>query len=308
MRSFNDSTILDEKLNYIEHFVNWCYSEHNAYYIRGTLNSQELTDIMSTGNNLLCDFSRIIDEFLAVDRSKKELFCDLGPMGVNATTDDAELQAVFRLFKIYWLSQDIKNTGEITAPLQLLSMNYPMITCHPGSDKRFALFFLCKPIESIPYVYIDYSHCEYKFYESWNYEHCDTVEKIIACFPNFYHESYHSVYEWIEMWQEGCSPHNTPVYNGIKKYNKKVGTWAKNKDKIAVWHLSYYDAKHRIGMTKDLEMLWDINLQDDSTLYIGDHRIIKENGIWRPDNGNFNASYNPISPIDRYTPYNSRWF
>ena len=135
-----------------------------------------------------------------------------------------------------------------------------------------------------------------------------TAEKIENCFVNFEHPTFNTVYEWIEMWRDGCSPHNTPVYTGLKKYHKKMDTWNDYRFKMAFWHLSYYDAIHREGMWQDIDMLWDIQQQDDHTLWIGPKRMIKQNGIWRPDNGNFNTIYNPTSPIDCTTPYSSRWF
>ena len=307
MRSFQQSTNVTTKRTYIQHFVDWCNSTHNAYYIRGTLDSQAFYDVLTIGLNSLKDFSRIIDDFLRVDRYKKEKFADLGPLRVNADTKDDDLRAVFRLFKIYWLAQDINHKQTIHAPVQLLSFGYPMINCHPGSDKRYSIMFLTDPID-VPYVYIDYSTVPYKFYENWDYEVCDTAEKIENCFVNFEHPTFNTVYEWIEMWRDGCSPHNNPVYTGLKKYHKKMDTWNDYRFKMAFWHLSYYDAIHREGMWQDIDMLWDIQQQDDHTLWIGPKRMIKQNGIWRPDNGNFNTIYNPTSPIDCTTPYSSRWF
>tara|TARA_B100000965_G_scaffold346_1_gene319 strand:+ start:2424 stop:3350 length:927 start_codon:yes stop_codon:yes gene_type:complete len=308
MRSFNQSTDLSEKRSYLQHFIDWSETTHNAYYIRGSISSQVFYDVLSNnGMRVLNDFSRIIDNFLRVDRSKKELFCKIGPMYVHAD-GDPDLLALYKLFKIYWLTQDINRQGKITAPVQMLSFGYPAINCHPGSDKSYAIMFLAEPLDELPFVYIDYAQVNYKFYKDWDYEICDTAEKIEACFPNFTHPSFHTVYEWMELWRNDCNPHNMPVFNGIRKYHKKLNTWGENRFKIAVWHLSYFDAIHREGMLNDIDMLWDIKLIDDNTLLIGEHRLTKEYGIWRPDNGNFNAIYNPVSPIDKYTPYSSHWF
>lgn len=308
MRSFQQSTNLETKRSYLRHFVDWSESTHKAKYIRGHIDSQVFTDILSGGKNVLSDFSRIIEDFLRVDRATKELFCELGPMRVNADNPNEDLKAVYRLFKIYWLAQDINESGRIHAPVQMLSFGYPTVNCHPGSDKRYSIMFLTKPMEDVPFVYIDYDDVDYKFYENWEHEVCDTPEMIEGAFENFTHRTFNSVYEWIEMWRPGCSPHNTPVYNGIKKYHKKMDTWNHRRTSVGVWHLSYYDGIHREGMLRDLDMLWDIQLQDDNTLWIGPTRLIKESGIWRPDHGGFNSVYAPVSPVDRYTPYSACWF
>ncbi len=309
MRTFQQSTDLATKRQYIDHFLDWSSSTHKAKYITGNIDSQEFTNILSGGKNLLADFSRIIDDFLAAPREKKDEFVEIGPVNVTAEHADDHLKAIYRLFKIYWLGRDITQNG-ISAPVQLLSFGYPTINCHPGSDKRYGIIFLAKPQEQIPYVYIDYEDCEYKFYEDWeDVTECTEPEDIMDAFPNFTHKTFHCVYEWIEMWRDGCNPHNIPVYNGIKKYHKKATKdWGNQRTSIAVWHLSYYDAIHRQGMTADMDMLWDIQQQDDYTLWIGDTRFTKSQGIWKPDNANFESVYNPLSPIDKYTPYSSRWF
>jgi len=307
MRTFQQNTNDRVKEGYIDHFLDWSSSTHNAKYITGTVTSQEFTDILTGGKNVLADFTRIIDNFLNVSAEKKQLFYEMGPMKVTAENPDEDLRHLYRLFKIYWLGKNIDRNG-ITSPVQLLSFGFPTVNCHPGSDKRHAIMFLAKPT-TVPFVYIDYKGCDYKFYEQWdNWWECTTREQIIAAFPNFYHRTHHCVYEWIDMWKSGCSSHNTPVHNGIKKYHKKATQeWNYWRTRIGVWHLSYYDAIHRHGMNDDRDMLWDIQLQDTRTLWIGDQRFEKISGVWTPDNGNFDSYAKPLNPIDKYTAYSACW-
>ena len=101
MRSFNQSTDLAEKRSYLEHFVDWSNSTHNAYYIRGSISSQVFYDILAqNGLRVVNDFSRIIDNFLRVDRSKKEEFHRIGPLHVHADADP-DLQAIYKLSLIH---------------------------------------------------------------------------------------------------------------------------------------------------------------------------------------------------------------
>ena len=77
MRSFNQSTDLAEKRSYLEHFVDWSNSTHNAYYIRGSISSQVFYDILAqNGLRVVNDFSRIIDNFCGLIDPKKKNFIE----------------------------------------------------------------------------------------------------------------------------------------------------------------------------------------------------------------------------------------
>ena len=279
--------------------------------IKCTLSSHQMKSLFDKdvhdyfNTSILSGLSEIIDEYNTTDLDQREWFISETHSGHWSSTNE-NLYSIYQLFKITWLTKDIRKNG-VQAPVQLLK-TVESYHCHPGSDKKYALTVLDQ-IPAIPCFYIWYPELDpCPFFEQYEYQLINSPQEFIDMFPMADDSTFD--FEWgkVDVVRETDEVGAHPDWKGMDHFyafahnvceilrKKELRSFKNTKVKeepFQNWtceHLSYHDSIHRRQMEQEKNIVNNIGLIDETTFNLnGD--IFKwttfgESSLWLPESFN----------------------
>jgi len=279
----------------------WKYLEQNptVKVVAFNVSSRELRSIVDKDmseywhTSALSHLAQLIDAFNDLDQDVLDRFPQTGPEDWDEW-NDRDLYICYQLFKLSWLTQDIKKNG-IQAPVQFLK-TVESYHCHPGSDKKVALTILDQH-DSVPCFYIHYPEMDpYPIYEHLEHRVIENVQEFIDLFEKADNETFQIDVSDVSFTQNEdgenvdwkCIGHFNPFgeYSStvFRKQRIRHGI---NQVPITFKHMSYHDRIHRLQMANEMEIFHNIGLISDDVFNLNGVKLFKtkigDSYTWIPE-------------------------
>lgn len=283
------SSISSSNLEALDRFYDWMNRSSRARVIKFTASGRQLRHLFDadpksvTHGDMIRLLSDKIERFRKLDNNIKEYFVKQS-MPREWNSDNEQLYLCYQLFKLNWLSQDIRQNGQ-EAPIQLY-ISGRGYQSHPGSDKKFIISFL-NPLETVNCFYIWYPELDQTpWHWTLPYQEVDTPQEFCDMFPQIKHDTFELEYCNVTITKDGFDTqgngHFTPFASGAHKSCGKFGRIKHPDFKLELPHLSYRDGVHRMGMFSNKDSFYDVKFVGDN-FYLGDHKFILYNELWYPE-------------------------
>jgi len=281
------STFSSKNLEALHSFYDWMHTTGRARIVKFQSDGWTLKSLFDHDTKLPIgdinkNVSDIINRFYYLSDQDRELFLNSDPTMWNE--NNPEIYNCYRLFKLWWLTEDIDKNG-IQAPLQiyLTGRNY---LSHPGGDKKYSVTYL-KERDPIPCFYIWYPEMDHTPWH-WTipYEEVNTPEEFASMFPMISHDTFKLMNVNITItsksWDCEGITHLEPWTKGLWLTCKKHGKIVNDKFKLEIPTLTYTDAIHRLGMFENIEEFKSFKFVNDDKFLLGNYKFLKRNGYWLP--------------------------
>lgn len=275
-----------EHFQLAEQFFEYCNKTNLARVYKFTVSAKDLRNLFDFDTSFHWDtgitaqMSELINRFIDIPQETKDRFFQ-GGIGVWDCDKEDDLYTIYRLYKIMWLSKDIRKNGQ-KMPLQIIQAGRNYHT-HPGSDKKFAITYLS------PLKYID---CFYIWYpltdpDPWiwtiNNKEVKDADDFCAMFGHRDDDSFVLEMDDVRFTTDGYTTNNQhfdPWAEGIDLGLRKYGNKRPGLD-MTLKTISYRDAVHRNKMDIDQDLKEQIRLENDR-FYLGDFIFEMRHGRWQP--------------------------
>ena len=282
------SSINSKNLEALHKFYDWINRTSRAKVVKFESSGTELRSLFDadpkskTHGDMIRLLSEKIERFRNMDPNTIDYFVNRSMP--REWTGNTDIYLCYQLFKLLWLSKDIKLNGQ-EAPIQLYTSGRGYQS-HPGSDKKFIISFL-QPLETVRCFYIWYPELDQTpWHWTLPYTEVDTPEEFCDMFPQIKHDTFELEHCNVTITNSDIDVegnyHFKPFATGAHKACVKLKKIKHPDFKLELPHLSYRDGVHRMGMFKDKSIFNEIRFENDN-FYLGDFKFIQYNNLWYPE-------------------------